>query len=131
MGLRWRMLVAAGAMAATLTGCGEQAHRLQGAFILNDAAVRYDESGCSGTGQYADIRGGLAVVVRDEAGKAVGSAELVVDPTSSASQCVYRWETTVADAASYSVQVGQRAAGTYTAEDMNRRYWQVATTVGE
>lgn len=42
-----------------------------------------------------------------------------------------RLEMTVGDAKSYSIEVGQRGAGTYSAEDLNRRYWQVATTVGD
>jgi hypothetical protein len=125
------MLVARVAVATILAGCGGQTHRLQGAFILNDTGVDYSESSCSGTGEYADLKEGLGVVVKDEAGQTVGSTKLVVDPRSSASQCLYRWEMTVADAASYSIHVGERAAGTYSTEDMNSRYWQVATTVGE
>ena len=131
MGTRWRAFVAVPALATTLAGCGEQTHRLLGAFILNDTAVDYSESSCSGTGAYADIKAGLGVIVRDEAGTTVGSTELVYDSHSSASQCVYRWEMTVGDAKSYSIEVGQRGAGTYSAEDLNSRYWQVATTVGE
>jgi hypothetical protein len=131
MRIRWRTLIAVGALATTLAGCGEQRHRLLGAFILNDTGVDYSESSCSGTGEYADIKAGLSVIVRDEAGKTVGSTELVYDSHSSASQCVCRWETTVGDAESYSIEVGQRGAGTYSAEDLNRRYWQVATTVGD
>lgn len=131
MWMRWRMLVAVGLLATTLTGCGTQTHRLLGAFILNDTGVDYGESSCSGTGEYADIREGLAVIVRDETGTTIGSTVLEWDSASSTSQCVYRWEMTVGDAESYSIEVGARAAGTYTAEDMNRRYWQVATTVGE
>jgi hypothetical protein len=125
------MLVAVGALATTLAGCGEQAHRLLGAFILNDTGVNYSESSCSSTGAYADIKEGLSVIVKDESGKTVGSTELVHDSHSSASQCVYTWEMTVGDAESYSIEVGQRGAGTYRAEDLNRRYWQVATTVGD
>jgi len=131
MGTRWRAFVTVAALATTLAGCGDQTHRLQGAFILNDTDVDYRESSCSGTGENADIEAGLSVIVRDEAGTTVGSSELVYDSHSSASQCVYRWEMTVGDAESYSIEVGQRGAGTYSAEDLNRRYWQVATTVGE
>jgi len=131
MRTRWRTLVPVGALATILAGCGEQTHRLLGAFILNDTAVDYSESSCSGTGAYADIKVGLGVIARDEAGKTIGSTELVDDSHSSASQCVYTWEMTVGDAESYSIEVGQRGAGTYSAEDLNRRYWQVATTVGE
>lgn len=97
------------AVATILTGCGGQTHRLQGAFILSDTGVDYSESSCSGTGEYADINEGLGVVVKDEAGTTLGSAELMVDHHSSASQCVYRWEITVGDGASYSIHVGERA----------------------
>jgi len=131
MGTRRRTFVAVAALAATLAGCGEQTHRLQGAFILNDTGVDYSESSCSGTGEYADIKAGISVIVTDEAGTTVGSTELVYDSHSSDSQCVYRWEMTVGDAQSYSIEVGQRGAGTYSAEDLNSRYWQVATTVGD
>lgn len=131
MRMRWRMLVAVGALATTLAGCGEQTHRLLGAFILNDTGVNYSESSCSGSGAYADIREGLGVIVKDGSGKTIGSTELVYDSHSSASQCVYTWEMTVGDAESYSIEVGQRGAGTYSAEDLNRRFWQVATTVGD
>jgi len=131
MRTRWSAFVAVAALATAMAGCGEQAHRLQGAFILNDTGVDHSESSCPGTGEYADIEAGLGVIVRDEAGKTVGSTELVYDSQSSAGQCVYRWEMTVADAKSYSIEVGQRGAGTYSAADLNRRYWQVATTVGD
>ena len=98
---------------------------------MNDTGVDYGESSCAGTGEYADIEEGLAVIVRDEAGNTIGSTELVYDSHSSASQCVYRWEVNVGDAKSYSIEVGERGAGTYSAEDLNRRHWQIATTVGE
>jgi hypothetical protein len=131
MRMGWRTIVAVGAMAMALAGCGEQTHRLVGAFILNDPGVDYSDSTCSGTGAHVDIKEGLGVIVRDEAGKAIGAAELVYDSRSSASQCLYTWEMTLGDAQSYSIEVGHRDAGTYTVEDLNRRYWQVATTVPE
>jgi hypothetical protein len=67
----------------------------------------------------------------DEAGKVLGSAALKFAAQSSASQCVYTWEMTVGVAKSYSIEVGERDGGTYPVEDLNRRYWQVATTVGD
>ena len=131
MTMRWRLLLAAAGLAATLAACGASSHRLLGAFILNDTDVEYSESSCAGTGEYADIREGVGVIVRDQAGTAIGSGSLQYDSHSSAGQCVYRWEVTVGDAESYSIEVGMRAAGTYSAADLNRRYWQVATTIGE
>ncbi len=118
-------------MLLLLAGCGGQTHRLQGAFILNDVGVEHDGSSCSGTGSFADIRAGLGVVVRDDAGAPIAATTLEYDPHSSTSQCVYRWQVTVGEAQAYSIEVGERLAGTYSVDDLNGRYWQVATTIGE
>lgn len=131
MRMSWRAVIGVATLAATLSGCGEPTHRLLGAFILNDPGVDYRESSCSGRGEHADIQEGLDVTATDETGKIVGSTELVYDSRSSAGQCLFTWEMTVGDAKSYSIEVGERAAGVYTAEDLDRRYWQIAFTVGD
>jgi hypothetical protein len=132
---RWWSIVAVAMLAAVLSGCqspsGDQTRKLSGAVILNDPGAERSETDCTGSGQYADIAGGLEVTISDESGEAIGSTGLAFDPRGTADQCLFIWEVMIGDASTYAIKVGERDAGTYSRADMDSRYWQVAVTFGD
>jgi hypothetical protein len=132
---RWRTIVAVATLAMVLVACqgpsGDQTRKLIGAVILNDPGAERTATECSGSGQYTDITGGLEVTITDETGEVIGSTGLAVDARGGEGQCLYLWEVMVGPASSYSIEVGDRPAGTYTVADLNQRNWGVAVTFGE
>jgi hypothetical protein len=118
---------------AVLTGCGNVGGgTILGSFTLTSADVAYTASSCEGTGGFSDIRPGLGVTIKDEAGKIIGTTSLALDAAgSSAGVCRYTWSVPVGIADFYTITVGKRGDLTYAYADLVGRSWKVDATLGK
>jgi hypothetical protein len=102
---------------------------------------------CAGTADFADIATGAEISIADDGGAVLSQGTLVDDvpktydkfpkalgglPTSPIrTQCYYTFELDdVADAASYTLKVGNQAGLSYSAADLATQNWTVAVTLG-
>lgn len=119
-------------LAATLVAGCSSGHTIAGTFVLTDAGVAYSATDCSGTGGYSDIKAGTGVVLKDGAGKTIGTSNLVNDVSSSAAgKCAYTFTVEAPYADFYAVAVGHRGELTYSNAEMTARGWAVGFTLGE
>jgi hypothetical protein len=86
---------------------------------------------CNTSGHRASHEDAPQRPIRDEAGEVIGSSGLAFDPRGTPDQCLFTWELMIGDAASHSIDVGERDAGTYSRQDVNTRSWQVAVIFGD
>lgn len=129
-------------IAIVVAGCGPTAsatpetHLITGTFTLNqDDDANRGNGQCQGTGGYSDIRAGLDVVVKNEAGTIVATSELHDGPTaydsSTRGRCIFEISVSVPDASFYSIEVGSRGELTYSRDDMESMGWVVGFTLGD
>ena len=125
-----------------LAACGNQVtsslaggRTLSGTLILlQDQAVALDQEGrfCAGTGPHQDVRPGAAVVVADRAGHVLGRGPLV--PVRGAlvpPRCNYTFEVVgLGGTDRYVIRLGERELGTFAADELDAREWEVALAVG-
>lgn len=131
----WRRAVTAWAalavLAVTIAACGG-GHTITGTFTLTDSDVAYSTADCHGTGGYSDIRVGAGVVVKDGAGKTIGTTDLTYNSSiSGAGSCAYAFTVEVPNADFYAVEVGRRGALTYSKTELEARGWVVGFTLGK
>lgn len=118
--------------AALLVGACSGGNTITGTFTLTDPEVDYSSSSCSGTGGFSDISAGTGVVVKNEDGATIATADLAYDPDgSSASRCHYTFTVEVPAAEFYAVSVGRRGELTYSKAEMEAQGWQVGFTLGD
>lgn len=128
------LVVAIGGIIFTQTR-GGQKQDIAGEFTLMDGAIRSDNNPdtCVGDGGYDDIRGGIAVTVRDGSGTVIATGELGSGETE---LLLIDWCTfpivvkDVPTAEFYSIEVGRRGELTYSHEEMEDQDWSVFFTLG-
>jgi hypothetical protein len=102
---------------------------------------------CTGTGDFADVAPGAAIVVTDDRGATLDQTEIAddiettydkfpkaapgVNTSPILTQCYYSFEfDDVADAASYTFKVGDHVGATVSAADLATQGWTVRLTLG-
>jgi hypothetical protein len=105
-----------------------------------DLTVRFalidfeDGVSCAGgTGGYNDVGPGMAVVVRDNDGRVIGTSAL--DPGGEAIEnYACEWTAVVEDVPTgedyYSISVGRRGEQVYTGDQLEERDWEINLTLG-
>lgn len=94
----------------------------------------YTGGGCTpekaGAGEFADLKFGTAVVVSDELGNRLAEGKLSAG-SDMLSTCVFLFSAgPLKEAASYTIQVGERTPVTFTYDEMVVRDWAVAFDYG-
>jgi len=113
-------------------------HPFTGTFSLAGSTVwsfgrnAADQLECWGSGGYSDIRVGMKVVVKDQAGAIIATAPTEIDPTWKLADhdCRYAFALTLPETSFYSVEVGHRGAQTYSNADLSSAGWHVDLTLG-
>jgi hypothetical protein len=130
------ILVAIGG-AYLLLGKSSPKHTLTGKIRLTDSAINHASAqSCSGSGGYSDMSAGTAVVVKDGAGKVIGTSQLDAGSVPTAEQystvkCDFTFQVAgLSKAAFYSVEVSHRGAQTFSAADLEAQGWAVSLTLG-
>jgi hypothetical protein len=143
--LRRRLAVAALPLVLLLAGCGGQAaaprHELTGEYTVHGDYARASGR-APGVGErcdaaavgYPDIHTGTAAMVRDAAGKVVGSTALGEGrfrlSVLRGDDCVFAFSVKVPDSDHYEIEVGNRGATTFTRADLERTSWKAALVIG-
>jgi hypothetical protein len=118
------------ALVLLLAACGPGGQTLTGEFTL--FADEFGGPPCSGTGGYGDIRQGVDVVVRNEAGEIIGTSSLGPGERRRSDSCTFTFEVAnLPVAAFYSIEVADRGDLTYSREDLDAMEWHVAMTLGD
>jgi hypothetical protein len=100
----------------------------------HDPVNPYTGGGCTedrtGPGEYADLARGAPIRITDAAGVVLAESELG-PPSESLGTCYFAFRVgPLPDAESYVVQVAGRAPVSFSAEDLERRGWNVAFDFG-
>jgi len=106
-------------------------YSILGTFTLYDTDLGGSSSNCYGTGGYSDITAGLAVTVRSGDGTVIATGNLGTG-TGGSTYCDFLLA--VGDVPKedfYSIEVGHRGELTYSFDEMVRRDWTVALTLGQ
>jgi hypothetical protein len=107
-------------------------HVVYGTFEFDSAKwIRKSSgSGCYGVGDFADVRDGAIVVVKDEVGAILGQAQLAYNSARSTSKsCVFGFNVTVAEASSYEFDFGQRTGDLVTIGKLTAAAWSATFTL--
>lgn len=124
-------LVIAGAAFFAGRSAKDDSQPVAGTFVLTDEDLDVVGETCAGSGGFSDVTEGLAVVVKDEAGKVLAtsrlrSGEVVEDGDA----CSFPFTVEVPRADFYTFEVGNRGDQTYSHEDLRRQGWFVGFTLG-
>jgi hypothetical protein len=119
--------------AVLVAACGGASKPITGTFTLTSSDVTNTATTCSGTGGYSDITDGLGVIVRDEAGKTIGTGSLTTDTAKSSSRgCAFTFTVPLTDDAQfYEVEVGHRGKITHSRAEMESSGWTIDLTLGQ
>ena len=116
--------------AVTLTVAELPTYDATGVFVLL-ASTDGPEDNCYGTGGYSDIRSGLAVTVRDSAGRTLATGRLSPGTRASLSRCIFEFEVwDIPQSDFYSFEVGRRGELTYSHREMETSGWDVSFELG-
>jgi hypothetical protein len=89
---------------------------------------------CFASGGYGDIKTGVDVVLRNEAGAIIGTAALGAGSTSDPGPyvtCNFAFEIMgVPDAKFYVIKIGRRDGPTYSLDEMTAKSWNITLTLG-
>lgn len=88
---------------------------------------------CVGTGGYSDFRGGMSVVVKDQAGSIIATSSTAMGhpTTDGAGTCLMAFDVApIPDAPFYSIEIGHRGAITYSKADLVAKAWHLDLTLG-
>lgn len=94
------------------------------------------DTSCEGLGGYSDIRAGAQLVVKDEAGKVIGSGtldqgHLDIDLLGAGAVCGFPFTITgLPKAEQYELGMGNRGSITYSFADLESAKWDVKLTLG-
>jgi hypothetical protein len=117
------------ALILTLAGGGRD-------LTVKFALIDFDRgvSCAGGTGGYSDVGPGMAVVVRDNDGRVIGTSAL--DPNGEAVEdYACEWTAVVEDVPVgedyYSVSVGRRGEQVYTGDQLDERDWEISLSLGD
>ncbi len=137
-------IVGALTLALLVAGCSAAAappspsptpgHDLSGFFTLYHSGnwTYNDKKECVGHGGYDDFQPGMPVVVKDQSGSIIGSAETVFLRVSATKDCVMSFDVpAVPDEPFYSVEVGHRGTVTYSAADMAGKGWRLELALAQ
>ena len=108
----------------------------QGTGYSNYTIPTGSDTACEGLGGYSDIQAGAQLVVKDEAGKVIGSGaldqgHLDLDLFGAGSVCAFPFEIAgLPKAAQYQVGMGNRGSITYSFADLETKEWDVKLTLG-
>jgi hypothetical protein len=112
-----------------------QSHTLSGSIeVKGFGGVEEVDSQCVASGGYSDIRKGVDVVLRNEAGTILGDGSLGAGTTTDPDgyvTCHFAFEIAgVPDAKFYSIKIGKRDGPTYSLDELSGKGWQVLLTLG-
>jgi len=114
-----------------VVACGAEGHDIVGTFTLTDDNIARSGSTCAGTGGYSDVRDGLGVTVKDNAGKIIATSQLASDNKASAlGECQLTFVAQVPDSDFYSIEVGHRGELTYSRDELEKLNWVIGFTLG-
>lgn len=119
----------------TLTGYLNLAQQ-QGTGISNYTIPSGSDTNCEGLGGYSDIRAGAQLVVKDEAGKVIGSGSLDqghldLDLFGAGAICGFPFTVTgLPKVEQYQLGMGNRGSITYSFADLETAKWEVKLTLG-
>lgn len=107
-------------------------HPLAGTLVLSQSDPVYRANGCAGTGGFDDVYTGTSVVIADGSGTIIATAPLVDSPDAIfIRRCEFTFRADVPDVPFYSVRIGGRDPLVYSREDLARRGWTLALTLGD
>ncbi len=109
-------------------------YRIVGSFELVGAQgtefASLGEFGCVGIGGYADIVTGKQVIIRNQSGDIIATAEFEPDPSATTDQCRFMFIAEVPDATFYSFEIGRRGELAYSKQELQDSDWRVTLTLG-
>ena len=121
--------------AHTLTGYLNLAQQ-QGTGYSNYTIPTGSDISCDGLGGYSDVRAGAQLVVKDEAGKVIGSGtldqgQLSIDFLGAGAICAFPFKVTgLPKVEQYQLGMGNRGSITYSFADLETAKWDVTLTLG-
>lgn len=132
-------LAVAGATVVGVSGpapdppAGEEVRTITGSVTLvNDDARWRERQACYGTGGYDDIREGATVEVMDGPGDVIAVGRLKVGVSTGPTLCAFAFDiAAVPDATIYQIEVANRAAPSYSREDLDRAGWEIHLEIGD
>jgi hypothetical protein len=111
-------------------------YSIQGDLTLLDSRISGTADNCYGSGGYSDIEAAMPVTIKDGTGKIIATGKTGAGSQPSGSefasvQCIFVFKIdNVPKVDFYSIEIGRRGALNYSFDEIQKRNWKVALSIG-